>query len=435
MLNKSTTGKWLISVHKHLQEFSESAELTYFDSTIRAAQCGRLLALIRKKEIISGERELVEMARTIKIPPTILNRIILPELESRNSIIVERSRDGEIKQVREFAPTEHEILEETSEIWESLTPRDEERATVLALEICSLLPRSKSELQARLENQGLPHASISVSFDLQKAFGLLKAGDFNGEREPVFYNEYIFQKNIEQVVRYLRRLEENEREQLENLIGQIRLNQGFPIRDIKGIPNPMLQAARTTGLLDVTRIRTIDGKEQAFAFTPHFCTFGARSVGPFDDIWNEVQLFVAHVTYGARFARTSTGRIRNPIVLVEALLRDREIGPATAIGRDYPLLETHGIVQTRESKFHSGRYHMQLVKDDVVQRALKVLKYGSESGIAEGFAQSGSGLYVPGRFLSPEQDRLLLESRLGRQAAAIASVEQKILQAWRSEEF
>ena len=78
---------------------------------------------------------------------------------------------------------------------------------------------------------------------------------------------------------------------------------------------------------------------------------------------------------------------------------------------------------------------MQLVKDDVVERGLQVLKYGSEGAIASGFTQSTSGLYVPGRFFSPEQDRLLLEPTLGKQATAVKEVQQQLLRAWRSEEF
>lgn len=129
----------------------------------------------------------------------------------------------------------------------------------------------------------------------------------------------------------------------------------------------------------------------------------------------------------------STGRIQDPIVLVEALLRNREIGPATAIGRDYPLLEKHGIIQVRRSNMYPDRFHMQLVKDDVVARGLQVLKYGSEGKIASGFTQSASGLCVPGRFVSPEQDRMMLEPALGKQAPAVKEVEKRLLEAWRNE--
>jgi hypothetical protein len=434
-LEDHTTGKWLISVHKHLEDFSSSPELTYFDSTVRAAQCGRFLALIRKKEFISSERELIGMARGIQVAPLDLKRIILPELERRGLIIVDRSQDDEVTQVREFAPSEQEILEETANIWESFGPQDEERITVHALELCSILPMGKGSLEARLEQMGFRHEQISTSLSLQRAFELVKEERFPGDRESTFYNEYIFRENIERVVRYLRRLDVVGRQTLEQLIKQIRLKQGLPLDDLQGIPNPMLHAARTTGLLDVTRIRTTTGGEQLFAFTPHFYTFGARQDDLIQDTWDEVKLFVANIVYGNRFAPVSTGRIQDPIVLVEALLRNKEIGPATAIGRDYPLLETHGIIQTRPSRMHSSRYYMQLVKDDVVKRGLQVLKYGSEGAIASGFKQNPSGLYVPGRFFSPEQDRLLLEPTLGKQAAAVKEVQQQLLRAWRGEDF
>ena len=151
----------------------------------------------------------------------------------------------------------------------------------------------KTSLEARLERIGFRHEQIATSFSLQQAFGLVKREEFPGDGEPTFYNEYIFRENVERVVRYLRRLDPAEKQTLEQLIKQIRLKQGLPLNDVQGIPNNMLQAARTTGLLDVTRIQTTTGGEQSFAFTPHFYTFGARQDDLIPDIWDEVKLFVA----------------------------------------------------------------------------------------------------------------------------------------------
>lgn len=301
-MENCTIGKWLVSVHKHLEDFSSSPELTYFDSTVRAAQSGRFLALIRKKEFIRSERELLGMARSIKVAPLDLKRIILPELERRDLIVVDQSADGEIRQVREFAPSEHEILEETANIWESLGPQEEERVAIHTLEICSTLPITESNLEARLEQLGFRHDQVSSSFSLQQAFKLVKKEKFSGDKEPTLYNEYIFRENVERVVRYLRRLDTQERQTLEQLVEQIRLKQGLPLNELQAIPNSMLCAARTTGVFDVTRIQTATGVEQSFAFTPHFYTFGDQPDDAIQDTWDEVKLFVASIVYGNRFA-------------------------------------------------------------------------------------------------------------------------------------
>ena len=64
-----------------------------------------------------------------------------------------------------------------------------------------------------------------------------------------------------------------------------------------------------------------------------------------------------------------------PSVLIGKLVSGREIGPATAIGEDYKVLELKRVIQLRHAG--GGRYYMRLLKRDIGELALQVLTQGS----------------------------------------------------------
>jgi len=51
MTSDAKKGIWIIRTQKHLQDFV-GPNLSYFDSTIVAGQCGRLMSRMRKLEVI-----------------------------------------------------------------------------------------------------------------------------------------------------------------------------------------------------------------------------------------------------------------------------------------------------------------------------------------------------------------------------------------------
>jgi hypothetical protein len=91
-------------------------------------------------------------------------------------------------------------------------------------------------------------------------------------------------------------------------------------------------------------------------------------------------------------------------VLVRALLRNGEVGPASAINSDYPLLESHGIVKVKASSI-SGRAYLSLVKRDVVEESLPLLEAALGDMPETTASQSIGSLWLPGSFRGPEDDR------------------------------
>jgi len=75
-----TRGIWIVRTQKHLQEFSNTLALNYFDSTIIAGQCGRFLSRLRKLETIDFDK-LKVMASDLGILSSQLTESIIPTIE------------------------------------------------------------------------------------------------------------------------------------------------------------------------------------------------------------------------------------------------------------------------------------------------------------------------------------------------------------------
>jgi hypothetical protein len=65
--------------------------------------------------------------------------------------------------------------------------------------------------------------------------------------------------------------------------------------------------------------------------------------------------------------------------LLGKLIGGGEIGPATAIGQDYRVLEVNRVVKLRPDATYPNRFFMKLLKKEVGELALHVLTQGNAS--------------------------------------------------------
>ncbi len=217
----------------------------------------------------------------------------------------------------------------------------------------------------------------------------------------VIYNEYVWGHGIVPIARFLANLPINEREILTSISTNVIERPGISLSQFHDIDSRMISSARKVGFLDATRVVTRGGNETYFAFSPILERGLAINS---TDVLHERKLFVAHILFGHRNAPPATGRIQDPLVLVRALLREGEVGPASAINTDYPLLESHGIVKVKASSI-SGRAFLSLVKRDVVEESLPLLEAALGDTPETSARQSINSLWLPGSFRGPEEDR------------------------------
>jgi hypothetical protein len=170
------------------------------------------------------------------------------------------------------------------------------------------------------------------------------------------------------------------------------------------------------GLLDYSKITTAQNKTGLFfPTTPHvWGAFGAGAGSLGKDLVDDAKLFLNSLRYGQFYSDPSRGKIKSPEWIVNALLRDGAIGvrtPATAIGEDYPLALSRGIVNIVESKIYPGRYSMELLKGDVVEAVGDVLEH--QTLLPTEKAVTDEDIEKAGRFISPKSLRVQTELPAG----------------------
>ena len=143
-----------------------------------------------------------------------------------------------------------------------------------------------------------------------------------------------------------------------------------------------------------------------------------------DDAFDLAKALVAALSYGMTQSSAGRGRIEMIGLLLRKLINGAAVGPATAIGEDYKVLETKGVIRVSKSKPFG--FTMRLLKLDVGEMALKVLTTG------EAASTSTLDRPLPGRmtgYSGPEKTRSDFRRR---QLPASKSMTQDVLEALRT---
>jgi hypothetical protein len=126
-----------------------------------------------------------------------------------------------------------------------------------------------------------------------------------------------------------------------------------------------------------------------------------------DDAFDMAKALVAALYYGMNSRSSTRGRITMLPALLGNLIAGLEVGPATAIGQDYRVLEVNRVVKLRPDTTYPNRFYMRLLKREVGQLALHVLTRGNA------FAQSLTEL--PGApmlgYVGPEESRISVRKK------------------------
>jgi hypothetical protein len=159
---------------------------------------------------------------------------------------------------------------------------------------------------------------------------------------------------------------------------------------------PLFDKLHSIGMYDVNEVSN-DTETVLYVTRPAaFGKFG----DPFaEDAMDLAKAFVSCLKYGMTRRNPSHGRIAMLQRLMKSLIGGNWVGPATAIGEDYKVLEMRRVVEIRPER---GMYSMRLLKKDIGELALQVL--------TEGDASDQSLPHFPGasvsRYRAPEETRV-----------------------------
>jgi hypothetical protein len=245
-----------------------------------------------------------------------------------------------------------------------------------------------------------------------------------GITEPITYSPLIWGDNIGKIGKALSHLDRNRRETLTALIEMIRRYQGLPHEQAEtwareqGTPD-IVAFAVGLHLLDRTEIITGTGETRTFLTTPHLDGEIAAAHGK--DVCDRVRLFLDSIRHGQHYGQWYTGRISDPTRLLGKLLTSGEIGPCSAIGRDYQLVEKAGVIAVKPSAYKPGQFTMHLVQDDTVRTVREVI--AQEAGTYTGTITPAPGAFGQESFVSAETMR----AQLGEPPHKVREAEEAIL--------
>ena len=105
---------------------------------------------------------------------------------------------------------------------------------------------------------------------------------------------------------------------------------------------------------------SIGNEAGTFSFVTRPAAFSKFTNSAADDAFDLAKAFVTSLTYGMTSSPYGRGHIRMIEALMRKLINGTSVGPATAIGQDYKVLEMKGVVEVRPAG--DGRFFMRLLK-------------------------------------------------------------------------
>ena len=287
-------------------------------------------------------------------------------------------RDAAHRRRLEFQVNSNDsVLEAAGALFERLDPTPIALAVIQILQ-CTL-PMPKTQDTVRNEMAGLNEKTVKDALELAAALGLVSFTDGTRAGSPLVFNPYVFEGDAVDALKTLEALNPTERQQAQDIVNHVYTSPGVPLP--KGTDPKIVNVLIRVGVIDYSKITTTNtGKGVYFPTAPNAWGVLAKTSGNgpelSQDLVDDAKLFVNSLRYGEYYSTRNRGKIISPYWIVNALLRDGAIGtqrPATAIGEDYPLAWSRGIINVVESRVYPGRYSMELLKRDVASAVRDVI--------------------------------------------------------------
>lgn len=395
-MENKVKGAWIIHHCRKIQGVQQAASM--YEQIDFAGKCGLLLSAISgSDEIIISKTRMKTLAKAAGISTRSEMPTILEELQRQR--IIDRSAE----EVAVLGLTTPSILEKTTTIFVESEPGSDEQAAIELSERVSGLPLRKKAAEE--------YVSDMFSLASSKSREVLQHGEeigfFDHEsvgREKVYFNGNLFRReNIKKVNAVLTSLTTADQRRLNELNTTLDESGCISLVDAEAIVSRlMLSKLRAIGLFDVN---TIGNEKGRFSFVTKPAAFSKFTNTIADDAFDLAKVFVTSLTYGMTQRASSRGRITMIGALMNRLIWGEWVGPATAIGQDYRVLELKGVIEVKP--YGGSRFKMRLLKKEVGQLALSV--------ITQGEASSESVLKLPSVaasvYTGPEANRTLLRKR------------------------
>jgi len=388
-MDSKTQGAWLVH---HAQKIQNTTNQD-FENVAFAGKAAILLSALATSEQDSLPNEKVNgLAKANGIAV----RTELPELlkELQRQKLVDIGQAG----IGVLGVSSQAVIERAAQIFQESGPAPHEIASLQVADTVSTQPRREADFLAQLQDTyKLSQPEVKDFLKTSSAIGFFDSEQLSAN-EQIYFNGNLFRKDgVKKVTAALDSLTPAERSGLINLQEQLQQHGCVPVETASALTGDILfKKLQSIGLIDVSSVGN-DAGQHHFVTSPAAFSKFTNSIA--DDALDLAKALVASLTYGMTKSTQGRGRINALTALMNRLIGGHFVGPATAIGQDYRILEFKRVIEVVEVA--GGRFKMRLLKPDVGQLALAVLK---EGGVMPEAIAALPGASV-NTFTGPERNR------------------------------
>lgn len=367
-MDNKTKGAWIIHHANKLQGVTTSGD---FEQINFAGKCGLLLSSLSTSEQAGlGNSKVEALAKAANISVRLELPLVLQEL-SRQQLISIGTSGIEILGLTSAATLEH-----TATIFQDSNPLPRENAVVDLAEQTSDLPLdSQTACDYIGDTYKITKPETSEILTVSEYIGFIDAEQLDSETKLIFNGNLFRRGDAWKINAVCSTLSTGERSKIDELNEILRRSGCIGFAAVERIMGKELfKKVHSIGLYDVNTVGNEHGK---FAFVTRPSAFSKFSGNIADDAFDLAKAFVTSLTYGMTLSASSRGRISMIHALMQKLVGGSWVGPATAIGQDYRILELKRVVELRPA--HNNMFYMRLLKKEVGQLAMAVILEGDAS--------------------------------------------------------
>lgn len=367
-MEERTRGAWLISHTNKMQVFKSVSD---FEDIEIAGKCGLFLSSLSS----SDEQNNIDAKKVKEIANlSNINKLELEFVKNKlaENKLIDLAEDGSLSVL---GITTSSVLMHTSRIFEEHSPSNFQKAAIELSDTVSDLPKDNLYLGEYIsDNYELSKKDTNRLLKMSEEIGFVDFEEI--ENKKIYFNGNLFKVDVNsnkmsRVLSSLRGDEEKKVLELNDALEQKRCLTLKECYDIVG--NPLFDKLQSIGMYDLNEVSNETGSMKLITKPSSFSKYGK----PFEeDALDLAKTFVASLYYGMNFRTSDRGKISMLSLLLSKLIAGEEVGPATAIGQDYKLLELKRVIKLRSDKTYPDRYYMKLLKKDVGVLAMQVLEKG-----------------------------------------------------------
>lgn len=376
-MDKTTKGAWLLAQSKNLDAVT-GAGAARLENISYSGKIGRLYNLLRRN-IVDDPNPTVDVATVTDVCQ--INGIDRSSREAGLKVLCDMGRIDVAKNgsVSVLGATSKAVLEVTADIFTESAGTSDEEAVLELSEKVAEKPVARSEATEYIGDlYKIADTQASSLIDLCKSTAII---DEETDRSRTFlFNSNTFRDGqyAKKSLLVLEGLNASDQARLHEVHEKLRINGALYDGDVQRVlGSELYNRLVSVGLFDrmeVSNKREVVG----YVTSPNdFQKFGR----PFeDDPIDDAKALLASLTYGRTRSTSSRGKITLPEDLLRALINGREVGGqwgARAIGEDYKELERRQVVKVTPKPNNPNRYTFRLLKKDVGELALTIVRGGT----------------------------------------------------------